>query len=105
MSELEDLLAFQIRANGLPEPRREYAAVSGRKFRFDFAWPNFKLLLEVQGGTWIKGGHSTGKGIGRDCEKECLALAEGWRVAHVDGDQVRAGKAVLWIEAILWRAA
>lgn len=105
MSALEEVLAFQIKAKRLPPPDREYPAIPGRRFRFDFAWPTEKLLVEVQGGTWIKGGHSTGKGIGRDCEKECLALAEGWRVAHVDGDQVRSGKAVQWIEAILWRAA
>lgn len=105
MSELEDLLAFQLRAKGLPEPEREFYAIPGRRFRFDFAWPTFKLLLEVQGGTWINGSHSRGAGVARDCEKGCLAVVEGWRVAHVDGDQIRTGKAIRWIEAILRRAA
>ena len=46
-SDLEDTLAFQLDALGLPEPIREYPAIKGRKFRFDFAWVERKLLVEV----------------------------------------------------------
>ena len=45
-SQLEAELALQIRALGLPEPIREYQAIKGRKFRFDFAWPGRKAILE-----------------------------------------------------------
>ena len=105
MSALEEVLAFQIKAKRLPPPDREYPAIPGRRFRFDFAWPIEKLLVEVQGGTWIKGGHSTGVGIARDCEKGCIAVVQGWRVLHVTRDQIEAGKAIRWIEDILRSAA
>jgi very-short-patch-repair endonuclease len=105
MSALEEVLALQVRAMCLPVPEREYPAIPGRKFKFDFAWPTWKLLVEVQGGTWIKGGHSTGVGIARDCEKGCLAVVGGWRVLHVTRDQIEAGKAIRWIESILRSAA
>jgi len=105
MSALEEVLAFQIKAKRLPPPDREYPAIPGRRFRFDFAWPIEKLLVEVQGGTWIKGGHSTGAGIARDCEKGCIAVVQGWRVLHVTRDQIEAGKAIRWIEDILRSAA
>ena len=51
MSHLEDTLLWQIKAAGLPMPEREYRAVKGRMFRFDFAWtePNHRLLIEVNG--------------------------------------------------------
>lgn len=49
-SDLEQLFAFQVKAAGLPEPEREYRAIKGRKFRFDFAWVERKLLVEVNGG-------------------------------------------------------
>ena len=63
-SDLEDTLAFQLDALGLTGYVREYQAIKGRKFRFDFAWldPEHRLLVEVNGGTFTKGAHSTGQG-------------------------------------------
>ncbi len=95
-SALEAELALQIRALGLPEPIREYQAIKGRKFRFDFAWvaPEHRLLVEVNGGTYTKGAHSTGVGIARDYEKANLAVLQGWRVLTFDGKAVKSGEAV-----------
>lgn len=107
-SDLEELLAYHIRAKRLPEPLREYQAIPGRKYSFDFAWPNLGpgrgLLTEVNGGTWKKMGHSSGKGIERDYEKMILAQLAGWRVFLVTGDQVRSGQAIRWIEEALTSA-
>jgi very-short-patch-repair endonuclease len=93
-SALEAELALQIRALGLPEPVREYQAITGRKFRFDFAWLEHRLLVEVNGGTYTKGAHSTGQGIARDYEKANLAVLQGWRVLTFDGKSVKDGTAV-----------
>ena len=95
-SALEAELALQIKALGLPEPVREYQAIKGRKFRFDFAWldPEHRLLVEVNGGTYTKGAHSTGQGIRRDYEKCNLATLAGWRVLSFDAQAVRSGEAV-----------
>ena len=93
-SALEAELALQIRALGLPEPVREYQAIKGRKFRFDFAWLEQRLLVEVNGGTYTQGAHSTGQGIARDYEKANLAVLQGWRVLSFDGKSVKSGEAV-----------
>lgn len=87
-------LAFQCRATGLPEPVREYRGIPGRKFKFDLAWPDRKLALEIDGAIWINGRHSRGSGIMRDCEKFSLAAIHGWRVLRVTGDMVTSGKAL-----------
>ena len=96
MSHLEETLLWQIKAAGLPMPEREYRAIKGRMFRFDFAWtePNHRLLIEVNGGTYTKGAHSTGQGIARDYEKANLAVLQGWRVLSFDGKAVKDGTAV-----------
>ena len=85
MSKLEDLLLFQIRAMGLPEPEREYLAIEGRRFRFDFAWtePHHRLLVEVQGGIWQKSGHTSGRGVTRDMEKLNLSARAYDRILKV----------------------
>jgi len=93
-SDLEDTLAFQLDALGLTGFVREYQAIKGRKFRFDFAWIERKLLVEINGGTYTVGAHSTGKGIARDYEKNNLAQLQGWRCLAFDGKAVRSGEAV-----------
>lgn len=93
-SDLEDTLAFQLDALGLTGYVREYQAIKGRKFRFDFAWLERKLLVEVNGGTYTQGAHSTGRGIARDYEKANLAVLQGWRVLLFDGKSVKSGVAV-----------
>ncbi len=104
ISDLERALAFQIRAKGLPKPMTEFQAIPGRKYRWDFAWPLpgwSALLVEVQGGIWKPGGHSTGKGITRDCEKANLAVLAGWRVLHVTREHIESGQALKWITEAL----
>jgi len=103
MSHLEETLLWQIKAAGLPMPEREYRAVKGRMFRFDFAWtePHHRLLVEVNGGTYTKGAHSTGQGIARDYEKANLAVLQGWRVLSFDGKSVKSGEAVETIRKAL----
>ena len=101
MSDLEETLAFQIRAMGLPEPVREYQAVPKRKFRYDFAFVQEKLLVEVQGGIWIRGSHARPKGITRDMTKLNLAQLAGWRVLQFSPAMVRSGEAVKMIAKAL----
>ncbi len=103
-SQLEAQLAFQVKACGLPEPMTQYRLpeLPDRRFAFDFAWPVQRLLVEVNGSTWIaNSGHTSGKGIERDCEKLCLAVVNGWKVMMVTGLQVKDGRAVQWIERAL----
>lgn len=100
---LEDTLLYQIKALGLPEPIREYRAIPGRRFKWDFCWDDEdqRLLVEIQGGTYVKSGHSTGKGIARDMEKLNLATLAGWRVMQFDRKMIENGTAVEMIKKAL----
>ena len=80
MTQLESLFLLLCRNAGLPDPEREYAAIPGRRFRFDFAWPDCRLLVEVHGGMWVKSRHRTGTGFIKDRDKMNLAQLAGWRV-------------------------
>ena len=107
MSRLEALLATQLAYAGLGGFKAQFRAIAGRRFAWDFAWPESRLLVEVQGGTFARGktGHSTGMGINRDCEKNNLAVLAGWRCLSVDTKQVQSGQALLWIQLALKEAA
>jgi len=76
-------------AEGLPEPEQQYKFCKTRKFRADFCWPFAKLLVEIEGGEWMrKGRHTSGKGYTQDCEKYNLATIEGWRVLRFSGGMI-----------------
>ena len=92
-SHLEALLLLHLRAEGLPEPEREYRFAPPRRWRFDFAWPERRLAVEVEGGQWVRGRHQTPKGFERDCEKLNAAALLGWTVLRVTGDMVEDGRA------------
>jgi very-short-patch-repair endonuclease len=98
---LERALAQQIAFRGLPAPQTQYHFMPGRKYRADFAYPEHRLLIEVEGGTRGKGGHSTHTGITRDIEKGNAAMLNGWRVLRCTSEQVTDGVCVLWIEEAL----
>lgn len=100
-SELEALLLGKIREAGLPEPTREFKALKDRQFPWDFAWPEQRLLVEVQGGIYRQGAHSRGAGIERDMEKLNLATLAGYRCLQFSRGMIEDGTAVAKIRQAL----
>lgn len=101
MSGLEDVLERHIELSGLPSPAREYRFHPKRRWRFDFAWPLYKVAAEVDGGIYSRGRHVRGAGFERDAEKGNAAVMAGWRVLHFTPRMVRSGQAVRAIESLM----
>jgi len=64
----------------LPKPEAEVRFHPVRKWRFDFAWPEHKIALEIEGGIWTAGRHTRGSGVVKDLEKYNPAASMGWLV-------------------------
>ncbi|MCA2455812.1 MULTISPECIES: endonuclease domain-containing protein [Vibrio] len=94
MSALERLFLFQIKSMGLALPEKEYRFHETRRWRFDFAYPEQQLAVEVEGGTWAGGRHTRGSGYEKDCEKYNEAALRGWSVLRFTGSMIKSGKAV-----------
>jgi very-short-patch-repair endonuclease len=73
----------------LPEPRFEYRFHPQRKWRFDVAWPEHKLAVELNGGVYTQGRHTRGKGYEGDLEKLNAAVLLGWRVLQYSTGMMR----------------
>lgn len=101
MSHLEVMLDDQLCLAGITPEDAEYCAIPGRRFRWDFVWISKKVLVEVQGAIWVKGGHSTGAGITRDATKNNLAILAGWKPLIVTAEHIKSGQALLWIQEAL----
>lgn len=72
----------------LPMPVREYRFAPPRKWRFDYAWPDLKIALEVEGGVWTRGRHTRGAGFLKDVEKYNAAASLGWLVLRCTPNQL-----------------
>lgn len=93
----ENALAQELKWLNYPEPTREHRFAAPRRWRFDFAWPERMVAVEVEGGTYVRGRHSRGAGFAADCEKYNTAVLLGWRVLRVTPDQITSGQAIFWI--------
>ena len=59
---------------------KEYKFHPDRRWRFDYAFPEYKIALEVEGGVWTHGRHTRAQGFLGDIEKYTTATLMGWRV-------------------------
>lgn len=59
---------------------KEHRFHSKRRWRFDIAFPDQKLAIEIEGGAFSMGRHVRGKGYEADCEKYNTAVCMGWKV-------------------------
>lgn len=90
----------------VPEDTVAYRTPGGRvrRWAFDFAWPAFRVAVEIDGGLQCAGG---GRHGGRgDALKLRAAAALGWRVLHFSSIELRdsAGCVGLVREVILARS-
>lgn len=95
-----DTFTSLITAAGLPESVPEYRFHPTRRWRFDLAWPDEMLALEIEGGVWTAGRHVRSQGYLGDMEKYNAAMLLGWRVLRVSTRMVADGRALaLLLEA------
>ncbi len=94
-------LVLLCEAHGLPAPQPEYNFSAARGWRFDYAFVDQKIAVEIEGGVWRRGGgaHSHPLGILRDIEKYNAAAVLGWRILRVVpeklADVIESLKAIL----------
>lgn len=123
-SHLEETLAAHFRCVNL-HPEREYrfaaVAVGGpgkglrnrlklaglKDWRFDFAFPDLKIAVEVEGGIFLKkkSRHTTGTGYQGDCEKYNNATLLGWQILRFTSQHVKSGQALGMVEKLIKQAS
>jgi len=93
-------LLWHIDVLRLPPPEREYEFHPTRRWRFDLAWPEKRIALEVEGVTAEGGRHQRIAGYGEDCRKYNAAQLEGWTVLRFTQVMVKRGEAIRALERI-----
>lgn len=73
-------------------------------WRFDFAFLDYKIAIEIEGATFSRGRHTRGLGFEDDCRKYNTANELGWTVYRFTGNMVNSGEAIKVIERIIENA-
>ena len=76
----------------------EFATRIDRKWRADRAWPQCRIMVELDGGSFLAHGHHT---VGVDRGRDNFAALDGWIVLRFDTRMLRAGLAVKHLAAAL----
>ena len=102
LSKGEIVFAGQLSASDYPldEFKTEYQFAPPRRWRADFAYPEEKILIEIEGGSWIKGRHSYGPGFENDCRKYNTAELMGWTVLRFTPHMVKSGEAIAFMRML-----
>lgn len=90
-SPLERRFDADCQQAGLPEPVKEFAFCSDRKWRVDRAWPRYRLLVEIEGGVWNQGRHTRPDGFRKDAEKYNTAASMGWTLLRFTDIEIKGG--------------
>lgn len=98
MSRLEKQFELYWRGLRGPALTPEHQFHPVRKWRFDFAHLPGRIAIEIEGGTWMRGGHSRGKGYQEDCEKYNEAVRLNWRVFRLTGKMITVQNVGMIIE-------
>jgi len=101
-SKLELKAATVLNKAGIKHFEEEYRFCE-RKWRFDFAFVEEKIALEIEGGIWkgSVGGHTSGTGYTKDCEKYNTATVMGWKILRIVDSQIASGQMVNWVRDLL----
>ena len=88
-SDLETQVLAEFRRQGLPLPVIQHRLVlrDGRRIRFDFAWPELRIAVEVDHPFW----HAGDIASHNDKQRDRLAMAQGWRIARITSLDVAGG--------------
>lgn len=107
-SPLEQELAGHLSVMQL-RPEQQFRFHPERKWRLDFAFPDVRVGVEIDGGIFAAenreeaGKHARGAGRCADMEKRNAAVELGWLILNYGPPHVRSGEAAIQIERLVLR--
>lgn len=78
-----------LASGGTGKGLRKRLQVAGlHDWRFDCAWVEQQIAVELEGGTYTRGRHTRGAGYSSDCAKYNAAQLHGWIVLRFTADML-----------------
>lgn len=96
-----DLFTSICRADLGVECVKEYQFHPTRRWRYDYAIPEHKIALEVEGGVWTGGRHTSAVGFLGDVEKYNNGTLMGWRIFRTTPEGLYTKRTIDLIKAAI----
>jgi hypothetical protein len=102
--------AFMIQCLGLKMPpmlaqwrftNSKHPNAASHKWRCDFVFLEYFVMVEIDGGIWIKGAHGHPTDIIRNMRKQNDAMLLGYTVLRFTPAEVKSGHAVTFTQQVL----
>ena len=90
-------------AHGLPVPVREFRFHDVRRWKFDFAWPDDYVALEIEGGAFRGHGHRSVGVFLKNIDKYNEAQLAGWVLLRCTTDDIKSGAVFELVKRALGR--
>lgn len=101
-SPVEDKFEAQLQERGITGYVRQAKFIPKRKFAADFYFPDLKLCVEIDGGTYLaNSGHTSGAGYESDRSRDCVAILNGILTVRYTTKMVNSQAAVAHLEALI----
>lgn len=100
-AQIRDTFTCIVKSDLRVECVKEFKFHPTRKWRFDYAVPEYKIALEVEGGVWTRGRHTRPQGFLGDIEKYNTATIMGWKVLRTTPDELYSNKTVNLIKSAI----
>lgn len=99
-----DLFTQSIRSIFKCECVKEFAFHPKRRWRFDYAIPEYRIAIEVEGGVWTQGRHTRAKGFLGDMDKYNTAAVMGWTLVRTTPNKLMTKQTMDFIQqALQWK--
>ena len=82
----------------LPMPESEVKILPPRRWRVDFCWTEYELVVEIDGGGYVHGRHHRPAGYDADAEKLNAIASAGWCIFRFTPKMIRSGLAIRTVE-------
>lgn len=96
-----DLFTTLVKSELRADCVKEFRFHPTRKWRFDYAIPTAKIAIEVEGGVWTGGRHTSPKGFLNDMEKYNTATIMGWRLLRTIPDRLCSNETLQMVRDII----
>lgn len=104
-SSLESRFLALWQEAGGPPLAHDLVFYPGRRWRADFAHGPSRTLIEIEGGVWNHGRHTSPKGFMADAEKYLAATLAGWTVLRLTAPMLKEDRIRPIIDYVRGRAA
>lgn len=102
-SSVQPIRQYRFDELGFPDGRTDkHGRPKLRQWKFDFAWPEYRVAVEIQGGMFVAGRHNRGGALAVESEKMRAACKQNWLVLPITTKEITKARLPDMVAEVLY---